>query len=898
VYGCPGGVGAMGRGGVYQCGSFWRAVTLMIAFNDGGLVDSLNSKPEYSGSRLLNTHLNADNDNVLNITLDTSYCDPNQFIFTYANTKKPIFLSLNVQSLMSKFESLKTFLTELINANVPIDAVALQETWTILYTDLLSIPGFQTVQFTNRVGSRGGGVGFYVRDGLQFEKIDRLSTFTEKTFESLTIEIQYPGKKITISNIYRSPNPPSNCTVSDHLNQFITMLNTHLDYLYSRNKMAVVFLDSNINLHLLQNDPTVLNYLNTILSNGFLQMITKSTRVQGPSHSLIDHLLLNKNFNDGVSGTLISDISDHFINYHQIATSTAKNKQKIQSSRKFSPENMDRFKLLLRGNDWNPVLTKNDVDSAFGTFWDEFKPIYDICFPLTASRFNRNIHKINGHMTAGLLISRMNKNRLHKTALVDPCLVNITKYKAYRNIYNSLIRKSKKLYFEDNLNANVNNPKKSWELLKEATVGTKNTKKINCLSVGGNLVVDPNIIADEFNKFFTSIGTTISESVRPTAIDPIDLMPDHPNLNDIEFNNIGPLFLCDLLKTFTTKSSCDLDGISIKLLKHVISEICTPLAYIFNLSVTSGIFPSMLKTSRTVPIFKAGSPLLCDNFRPIYLLSTLSKLLEKIICRQLVAHLEDNNLLYMHQYGFQHAKSTEHNLLQFTNYIHSALNEKKYAIGIFLDLKKAFDVCSHSILLRKLAKLGIRGTALKWFTSYLHGRMQCVDINGHTSTARALDISVLQGSILGPILFLCYINDLHHCITLFTSMFADDTACADADTDLNELITRANTELKKLATWFRANKMAVNIGKTKFIIFHYKGKNTELNGRDLLYDDNEPNADDPHIIIPLERYHNNHPNPDCRAYKLLGINLDENLLFNYHTNFLCNKLTRSLHQKS
>jgi hypothetical protein len=172
--------------------------------------------------------------------------------------------------------------------------------------------------------------------------------------------------------------------------------------------------------------------------------------------------------------------------------------------------------------------------------------------------------------------------------------------------------------------------------------------------------------------------------------------------------------------------------------------------------------------------------------------------------------------------------------------------------------------------------------------------MQCVDINGHFSTTRALDISVLQGSILGPILFLCYINDLHYCTTLFTSMFADDTACADSDSDLNTLISRANTELKKLATWFRANKMAVNIGKTKFIIFHNKGKSTELNGRELLYDDNEPNAEDPHLIIPLERYHNNHPNPDCRAYKLLGIHLDENLSFNYHTNFLCNKLTRSL----
>jgi hypothetical protein len=234
-------------------------------------------------------------------------------------------------------------------------------------------------------------------------------------------------------------------------------------------------------------------------------------------------------------------------------------------------------------------------------------------------------------------------------------------------------------------------------------------------------------------------NSTISESVRPTTVDPIDLMPEYPNLDNLVLTEVGPNSLCELIKTFESKSSCDLDGISIKLLKQVITEICVPLAHIFNLSIANGIFP----------------------YRPISLLSTLSKLLEKIVCRQLVAHLEDNELIYAHQYGFQHGKSTEHNLIQLTNYLHSALTDKKYALGIFLDLKKAFDVCSHEILLRKLHKLGIKDSALSWFKSYLQGRQQRVDINGNLSSSKALDISVLQGSILGPILFLCYINDLH-----------------------------------------------------------------------------------------------------------------------------------------
>ena len=239
------------------------------------------------------------------------------------------------------------------------------------------------------------------------------------------------------------------------------------------------------------------------------------------------------------------------------------------------------------------------------------------------------------------------------------------------------------------------------------------------------------------------------------------------------------------------------------------------------------------------------------------------------------------------------------NLLNITFYNSQILSilllkKKKYAIGIFLDLKKAFDVCSHSILLRKLRKLGINGIAHKWFTSYLNNRKQRVDISGNLSSSKALDISVLQGSILGPILFLCYINDLHLCTSLFTSMFADDTACAASDQNLPNLIQNANNELKKIASWFRANKMAVNIGKTKFIIFHNKGKEINLNGLNIIYDDNELNDNDPQLITPLERYHDNHIKPECRAYKLLGVYLDEHLSFNFHTNYLCNKLTRSL----
>jgi hypothetical protein len=262
---------------------------------------------------------------------------------------------------------------------------------------------------------------------------------------------------------------------------------------------------------------------------------------------------------------------------------------------------------------------------------------------------------------------------------------------------------------------------------------------------------------------------------------------------------------------------------------------------------------------------------------------------------QLINHLELNNLLYHHQYGFQPKKTKEHNLTHLSNYIFNALNEKKYCIGLFLDFKKAFDVCPYSIHLKKLKKYGINGNTHEWFKSYLSDRIQKVDINGNLSSEKVFNISVIQGSILGPILFLIYINDLYTCSELLTLMFADDTAGLASHTNIDVLTTFVNAELKKIAEWFRINKMAVNVNKTKFMIFHTKGKIIPLNSAKIFYDDNETGKNNPNLVYEIERYHSNHENNECRAYKLLGIYLDENFTLNKHIDILSGKLSKSLY---
>ncbi len=243
--------------------------------------------------------------------------------------------------------------------------------------------------------------------------------------------------------------------------------------------------------------------------------------------------------------------------------------------------------------------------------------------------------------------------------------------------------------------------------------------------------------------------------------------------------------------------------------------------------------------------------------------------------------------------GFLPKKSTEHNLLHVVNYISNSLNDSNFCIGVFLDLKKAFDVCSHPILLKKLEKMGVRGTALCWFKNYLAGRSQYVDINGTKSDALNLEISVIQGSILGPILFLCYINDFYSATTLFSLLFADDTICLGNGKNLNELTSYVNGELKKIANWFRSNKMAVNTAKTKFIVFRTRGKRIDPRDCNLVFNTNEiGKLEDPDLIFEIKRIHND---GEEKSYKALGVLLDEYLSFDEHISYLCAKISKSLY---
>jgi hypothetical protein len=326
------------------------------------------------------------------------------------NQKSAVYLSLNVQSLLSKHEQLSIEISELELKNVTIDAIAVQETYDVKYTDLVPLNGFNPLVCKRRRDMRGGGVGFYIRNGLTVEIIENLSPFENKIIEALTIKLTYPDSKVTyLTSIYRSNGTLANVTPAQQWDRFMEKFATLLTDLQALNKVSFVFLDANFNLLRLQlPDPSL--YFNCILEKGFLQIISKATRMQNESNTLIDHVLTNSKGLDICSGTLISDVSDHFFTFVLPRTGqTNKQNHRTLLTRDFSNQNMLEFRTALGDTDWTNVSNKLTVDEAYEEFWNIYKETYNTKFPLKRVKLNKNIHKIQNFMTKGLMVSRNRK---------------------------------------------------------------------------------------------------------------------------------------------------------------------------------------------------------------------------------------------------------------------------------------------------------------------------------------------------------------------------------------------------------------------------------------------------------------------------------------------------------
>ena len=387
----------------------------------------------------------------------------------------------------------------------------------------------------------------------------------------------------------------------------------------------------------------------------------------------------------------------------------------------------------------------------------------------------------------------------------------------------------------------------------------------------GSYTTDKRAISENFNNFLISVGQTLARKI-PHQQMPPECYLGPQLLQTIYLSPASENEIKEIVLSLK-KSAPGNDDMIADILKIYVDIVKSPVAYICNLSIVQGVFPEELKTANVLPLYKADDPMLFNNYRPVSLLTVLSKVFEKIMYNRLLNFLDTYDILFKNQFGFRKNHSTYMAMMLLMEEITKSLENGEYVIGIFLDFSKAFDTVDHDILLRKLYHYGIRGNALQWFESYLKNRKQFVTYNGVSSDTKLITCGVPQGSILGPLLFLIYINDLSLvCDRLISILFADDTNMFMSSKDVHSLQTVINQELTLVSKWLKVNKLSLNIKKTHFMIFSNK---SDVCGQIDIKIDGEP-------IQAVGKT------------KFLGVIIDKNLTWKDHILCVSGKIARGL----
>ena len=450
-------------------------------------------------------------------------------------------------------------------------------------------------------------------------------------------------------------------------------------------------------------------------------------------------------------------------------------------------------------------------------------------------------------------------------------------FKTFEKIVKDNIRAAKREYYFKTFTSQKNDIKKTWKTIDETLNRRKNKSKFPSeFIVNNRSIADQKEIADQFNIFFSNIGSTLSDSIEidDSTLDFTDYL-NNPTQHHFNFNTITESETLSIINKLKSKNSSGKDEISNKLLKSIKDEIAKPLTIIINQSLKTGVFPDALKIAKVKPLYKKGDNFCLNNYRPISLLPTISKIFERVMFTQLYSYLNANNLLSEQQYGFRSQHSTELACVKLVDYITTEMDnikKIKTPTAIYLDLSKAFDTLNFNILLNKLQYYGINGISLSLIRNYLTNRFQYVQFENSESDLLEIKTGIPQGSILGPLFFSIMINDLVNSSNKFKFlMYADDTTIyfnlEDFPIENREVLI--NNELEKVNKWLKLNKLAVNVDKTKSMLFHKRRP-----------------------VTPIQFSMNNRIIDVVQHFNYLGIMLDADMSWKTHVAMVRNKLSR------
>lgn len=861
-------------------------------------IDELNSNPNYYlGNKFL--YGNAINNLDEEFNFECNYYNEKQITNILSNYKDDYLslFSLNCQTLNTSRNELGNFIDNINSGKSSIHIIGLQETWC--GQEGLIFNGYN-LYCRKRSQGRGGGVGLLIKDTFTVEIIAEQYAIDSK-HEVITAKISHNNFSCIVASLYRAP-----IQAATNITEFVNLFSAYLNYLSGFDLPVMICGDFNINqFKLIEINSSASTLSEHLAFNGYIQTIFRATRIKDDNlptntFSLID-LCCIKDYVHNLthSGVIPCDFSDHDFTFNIFSLKNITHRPpQYFNKRSMTQSNLKKFKRALDRHNWAELYACTNTDEAFSIFLRTFLFLYNKYIPEKRIKFNRRTMPINPYMTKNLLKCRLKKIFLYKLSKSRPTTYNINFFKRYKNIYNHCCRKARKLYFRRRIANAGSNSKKLWSILKDSIGLSKNLNKVEFLQVNGSRVEGDKNIANCFSDHFGNLGPKLTPLIPKSNKNFRDFLP--PPCRDTMFlEPLSARIVAYYIGEIKPKTSKDDHNLSMHLISKVADSIAKPLSYIFNLSFEHGVVPCDMKISRAIPIHKGGNISLLDHFRGVVLICSFSKILEKIMYERLLSFLESHNFFYNRQYGFRKKHSTVHNALDLTNIIAEALASNRVVMAILLDVRKCFDLVDQEILLAKLEHYGVRGVALQWFRSYFFGRKQRVFFNNiNSDTLVDILIGVLQGSILGVLLFLVYINDLGLCCaTLISLIFADDNCATLVADNLTELIDIANTEIPILISWYTANRLLIHPQKTKTVIFTTPRHNFSLEEIRLrlnfpvyinMNDIGENDADKISNLVLI-------PNEQDQFAKHLGFLLDDHLSFKHHFSNLHARLGRAVY---
>ena len=730
----------------------------------------------------------------------------NKFKEKFGNKEPFSLFHLNVRSIPKNFNNLEAYL---LNIRTKFSIVGLTETWLNKANDgLYNMQGY-TQEKNYRTSKKGGGVSIYIKDNIEYIKRPDLTVW-DKNIESLFIEVKYgdeSNKCSVVGVIYR---PPNGCVDS-----FLDHINNMLSKLQRESKSVYLMGDYNLNL-LNTNHSKTSEFIETLFSYSFMPLINKPTRVTQTTATLIDNIFCNDvQAKDLFNGVFCTDISDHFPIFC-ICSEMNILKDKHIYKRRINQRCMDKFQDKLDSVDWEGIKRINNCQEAFSQFHNVYLKYFDECFPLEKMKINYKNRK--PWLTDSLKNSIKVKNKLYTIYMNNSNLYNKNKYIDYKKVLQKVMRRSERNHYNDILMKNKGNIKKSWELIREIINKTSskspNSKQI---LINGKLETDEQIISNGLNDFYVNIGNKVRATIPDCDKTYSDFMPA-ANHNAMFLAPTTSSEVKSIIMKLKLKSP-GWDGITANVLKQTCTKFTDALACIINLSFAQGIFPQEMKTAKVIPVYKGEDETIMGNYRPVSILPMFSKVFERLMYDRLISFIDEHNILYKYQFGFRQGHGTDLALITLIDKISREVDEGNNVLGVFLDFTKAFDTVDHQILLNKLELYGVRGVAHKWITNYLKDRKQYVCLNEIKSNLCAVTCGVPQGSILGPLLYLIYVNDIVNISSVIPILFADDTNIFLTGKNIGNLMGQMNQELSKLVEWVNVNKLSLNISKTKYMIF-------------------------------------------------------------------------------